>query len=93
VEILMMAALLHQQGHDNLANLRRMASSTSSEVHLVHLLVSLREQPTGANDINNSDIIRIIMIVSEKQLRRMFQVSCHGFECARTLRLGPKVRL
>jgi hypothetical protein len=55
VEILIMTVLLHQQGHENLANLRRMASSTSSEVHLVHLLASLKEQPTGANDLNNSE--------------------------------------
>ena len=57
-----MSVLLHQQGHENLENLRRMASHTSSEMHLVHLLASLKEQPTGANDLNNSDIIRRIMI-------------------------------
>ncbi len=42
--------------------------------------MTLREQPTGADDLHNSDIIRIIMIVNENQFRRMFQVSRHGFE-------------
>ncbi len=55
-----------------------MDHNTSSGALVVRVIkvASLRAQPTR-DDQHNSDIIRIIMIGNEKQLGRMFRVSCH----------------
>ena len=41
-----MAVLSQQQGHSNLANLRRMVRNTSDDSVVVHLLAALSEEPT-----------------------------------------------
>ena len=69
----------HHPGHATMTNLRRMTRSTSSDDIVVHLLASLREEPTGLNDPFNSDILRKILRGNEKQFRRMFRLSCLVF--------------
>ena len=44
--LVIMAVLSQQQGHANLANLRRMVRNTSDDSVVVHLLAALSEEPT-----------------------------------------------
>jgi hypothetical protein len=62
-----MTDIAQQNGHANAANLRTMARTTSSDDLVVHLLASLREEPTGVNDSHNSALIRRILWGDEKQ--------------------------
>ena len=70
-----MTVIAQQNGHANLAMIRRMARCTSHDALLVHLLACLREVPTGVNDPHNSDMIIRILYGNEIQFRRMFRVS------------------
>ena len=64
------------------ARMRMIASrpSVSPDALVVHLLASMRADPTGVNDPHNSDIMQRILYADEIQFRRMFRVSCYVFD-------------
>jgi hypothetical protein len=83
VAMVIMTVPSHQQGLGNIANFRQIMMVRRvppDDALAVHLLASLRENPTGVNDPHNSDIIRRIIYGNEVQFRRMFRVSRCVFE-------------
>ncbi len=78
--LVIMAVRSQQQGHSNLANLRRIVHNTSDDSVVVHLLAALREDPTGVNDQHTSSIMKKIRKGNAIQFRQMFRVSRLVFE-------------
>ena len=77
---LIIMTMLSQSQAD--ARMRMIASrpSVSPDALVVHLLASMRADPTGVNDPHNSDIMQRILYADEIQFRRMFRVSCYVFD-------------
>ena len=84
VAMVIMTVMLHQQVHHanafNSVNIRRMMRSSDSDALVVHLLATMREQPSGALDPHNCHLLRIIMRGHEIEFRRMFRLSRNVFE-------------
>ncbi len=58
--LVIFSVLTQQQGHSNLANLRRMVRNASDDLMVVHLLAALREEPTKVHDQHSSHIMKKI---------------------------------